>query len=142
MVVYVDDMLLLSSPRDTDALRCDIEKHVGYKDPAAPLQRYLGALYHFDAFDPCKPKPPRSLLTSMDDYATIAVQHFKPEFQEKLARVISLYITPEDIGAEGYSPGRFSSSASSHLAILQFLTRVARPDIFVAVQPLRRVVTK
>ena len=58
MVVYVNDMLLLSAPRDTALLRCELEKNMDYKDPAAPLQRYLGALYLFDAFDPSKPKAP------------------------------------------------------------------------------------
>ena len=52
MVVYVDDMLPLASPRDTDSLWRDFETSIQYKDPAAPLQRYLGALYNFDAFDP------------------------------------------------------------------------------------------
>ena len=51
MVIYLDDMLLLASLQDTDSLWRDLEKSVQYKDPAAPLQRYLGALYHFDAFD-------------------------------------------------------------------------------------------
>ena len=77
MVVYVDEMLLLSSPRDTVSLWRELEKSVDYKDPAAPLQRYLGALYEFDAFDSFKPKAPRSLLISMDDYAANAVQRFK-----------------------------------------------------------------
>ena len=66
MVVYVDDMLLLLSPRDTVSLWRELEKSVDYKDPAAPLQRYVSALYQFDSFDPFKPKAPRSLLTSMD----------------------------------------------------------------------------
>ena len=135
-------MLLLSSPRDTGALWRDLEMSVDYKDPAAPLQRYLGALYHFDVFDPYKPQAPRSLLTSMVDYAANAMQRFTAEFRENLARVISHYITPEEICAEGHSPGRFSSSASSHIAILLFLSRVARPDISVAAQRLCRVVTK
>ena len=39
IVVYVDDMLLLSSPRDTVSLWRELEKSVDYKDPAAPLQR-------------------------------------------------------------------------------------------------------
>ena len=45
------------------------------------------------------------------------------------------------VGEEGYAPGRFSSSASSHVAFLLFLSRVARPDISVAAQRLCRVVT-
>ena len=36
----------------------------------------------------------------------------------------------------------FSSSASSHVAIILFLSRVARQDISVAARRLRRVVTK
>ena len=43
---------------------------------------------------------------------------------------------------DGYSPGRFSSSAASHVATLLFLSRGARLDIPVAVQRLCRVVTK
>ena len=44
MVVYVNDMLLFDLPRGVDALWGDLEKSVDYNDPAAPLQRYLGAL--------------------------------------------------------------------------------------------------
>ena len=44
MVVYVDDMLLLSPPNETDRLWQDLQKNIQFKDPAAPLQRYLGAL--------------------------------------------------------------------------------------------------
>ena len=79
-MVYVDDMLLRSSPRGTAAPWRDLEKRVDYKDPAVFLQGYLGALYHFDAFDHKKPKAPRSVLTSMDDYAAKAVQRFDVEF--------------------------------------------------------------
>ena len=79
MVVYVDDMLMLSDPRDTDMLWRALEKSVDYKDPGAPMARYLGALYKFEAFDPKKPKAPRSMLTSMDDYIANAVQRFLKE---------------------------------------------------------------
>ena len=54
----------------------------------------------------------------------------------------SPYVTREEINAEGHSRGRFSSSASSHVAAILFLSRVARLDISVAVQRLCRVVTK
>ena len=63
----------------------------------------------------------------MDDYVSNAVQRFKAEFRDKLTRVTSPYLTTEEVGVEGYSPGRFSSSASSNVAILDFLSRVARP---------------
>ena len=79
-MVYVNDMLICFSPRDIDAVWRDFEKSVDYKDPAAPLQRCLGALYHFNVFDPYQPKALCCLLTSMDDYAANAVQRFKVEF--------------------------------------------------------------
>ena len=60
IVVRVDDMLLLPLPRVTDSFWRDLGTKVDYKDLVKPLQRYLGALYHFDAFDPKKPKAPRS----------------------------------------------------------------------------------
>ena len=69
MVVYVDDMMLLASPTDEDHLWRELEKSVLYKDPAAPLQRYLGALYKFDCFDQKTSKKPGSMQTSMDDCA-------------------------------------------------------------------------
>ena len=80
MVVYVDDMLLVSAPRDTELLWRELEKCVDCNDPAAPLHRYFGALYHFGAFDLSKPKSPRSLRISIDDYVANVVQRFKTEF--------------------------------------------------------------
>ena len=82
MVVYVDDMMMLPSPKDTDNLwreleQCELEKNVQREDPEAPLQRYLGALYKFAAFVAKKPAAPRSMLTSIDDYVANAVQRFK-----------------------------------------------------------------
>ena len=106
------------------------------------MARYLGALYKFDAFDPKKPKAPRSMLTSVDDYVANAVQRFLKEYGKKLSTVTSHHLSSEESGRLGEEPGRFSSSASSHVATLLFLSRVARPDISVAVQRLCRVVTK
>ena len=67
MVVYVDDMMLLTSPTDEDHVWRELEKSVLYKDPASSLQKYFGALYKFDCFDPKRSKKPCSMLTSMDD---------------------------------------------------------------------------
>ena len=93
MVVYVDDMLLLYEKSDTELLWREFEKSVDYTDPAAPMQRYFGVLYQFDAFDPSTPKSPRSLLISTNDYAGNVVQRFKTEFGQKLTRVTSPYIS-------------------------------------------------
>ena len=64
------------------------------------------------------------------------------EYCKNLSKVTSPYLSSEDYGQLGEEPGRFSSSACSHVAILLFLNRVARTVISVAVQRLSRVVTK
>ena len=58
-----------------------------------PLQRYLGALYKFDAFDEKKPNARRCMLTSMADYAANAVQRFKTEYGKQLTTVASPFLT-------------------------------------------------
>ena len=70
MVVYVDDMMMmmLFSPEDTNMLWRELEKSVLHKDAEAPLQRYLGALYKFDAFDRKNSYACRSMLTTLDEY--------------------------------------------------------------------------
>ena len=67
MSIYVDDMMMRAAPEDIAVLWTVLEKIVDYKDPAAPMARYLGALHKFDAFDEKKPNASRSMLTSMDD---------------------------------------------------------------------------
>ena len=47
MVACVDDMMMLSRPGDTSMLWRALEESVDYKDPEAPMARYLGALYKF-----------------------------------------------------------------------------------------------
>ena len=106
------------------------------------MARYLVDRYKFDAFDEKKPDAPCSMLTSMDDYAANVVQRFEQEYDKKLTFVTSPYLSSEDCGQLGEEPGRLSSSACSHAATLLFLSRVARPDISVAVQRICRVVTK
>ena len=91
MVVYVDDMMMLSSPKDTNRFWRGLEKSVRHKEQEAPLQRYLAALYKFDVFDEKEQNARRRMLTSMDDYAAKAVQRFKSEYGKKLTTVTSLF---------------------------------------------------
>ena len=119
-----------------------LKKSMDCKDPVAPMARYLGALCTFDAFTSQKLNAPRSVLTSMDDYAANAAQRFAEELLKILAKVTSPYISFEEYCKLGEEPCKYSSSASSHGAILMFLSRVACPDISVAVQRLCLVVTK
>ena len=49
IVVYVDDLLMAGRSDETKKLWATIEKSVGFKDPAEPIGRYLGAYHEFTA---------------------------------------------------------------------------------------------
>ena len=61
MIVYVDDMLMLATPRDVSGFWRELEKPVNFKDPEAPLARCLSAHYKFADFNPKHPNAPSSL---------------------------------------------------------------------------------
>ena len=75
MTVYVDDMLLLASPRDTSKIWRALEKRIDFKDPESDIERYLGARYRLDTVC-AKSTTPRMLLTDMNDYAVNATDKF------------------------------------------------------------------
>ena len=118
MVVYVDDMLLLAPPKDSNGIWRALEKSVCFKDPEAPLARYLGARYHFSDFDPKRRQAPRLTKTDMDDYAVNAVNRFKAEYGRKLHHVTSPYLAPEELAQICEEPGTVCASAASHVATL------------------------
>ena len=141
MIVYVDDMLMLASFDKTSELWRQIEKKIRFKDPEEDICRYLGARHTLDPYDPKQPQASRIMMTDMDSYTTNAIMKFKEQEQVKLPRVSSPFLTKEEWAQEG-QPGIYSESCASYVATLLFLSRVARPDISVAVQRLCKVVTK
>ena len=142
MIVYVDDMLLLARAADAAAIWAGLDKKVKFKDPAADIERYLGARYRLDKFNPKEPGAPRRLDVDMDDYVRSAVSKFKAELGRSLPKVTSPFLASEDWAREGVAPGAFAPSCASHVATLLFLSRVARPDVAVAVQRLCTVVSR
>ena len=135
-------MLLLASPKDTQKIWRSLEKKIKHKDPESDITRYLGARYKFNDFNAARPNESRSLLADMQDYIDNACKRFQAEYGKRLQKVSSPFLPPEEVAKEGNPGGLFARSCASHVATLLFLSRVARPDISVAVQRLCRVVTK
>ena len=142
MIVYVDDMLLVATVKDTRMHWRALERRIDYKDLESELSRYLGARYSFTPPDCKNPDAPRTLLTDMDNYVKNAVAKFETEHGANLTKVTSPYLSNDDVAKEGTFPGEFSKSCASHAATLLFLSRVARPDLSTAVQRMCRVVSK
>lgn len=112
----------------------ELEKDVEYKDKAAPIKRYLGALYSYQPFDPKHADSPRKLDISMADYIRNAFKKFSEEHAGRLRNVTSPFLTDKEWAVHSEVAGRYAASCSSHVATLLFLMRVARPDIAVPVQ--------
>ena len=47
MVVYVDDFILISPSKHEDKIWKELDKHILFKDPAAPVSRFLGVNHSF-----------------------------------------------------------------------------------------------
>ncbi|CAK0809613.1 unnamed protein product [Prorocentrum cordatum] len=100
------------------------------------------ARYTMDPANPTCPSAARRLHTDMDDYVANAVARFASEYGGELRKVTSPFLSPEQWAEDGVCPGVFAGSCASHVATLLILSRVARPDIAVAVQRLCSVVSK
>ncbi|CAK0813605.1 unnamed protein product, partial [Prorocentrum cordatum] len=125
----------------------ELEKHVSFKEPEADLDRYVGAHYDTPQYDSRRPHAPRPLVTNMSDYVKNAVKKFVEDVartapQMRLGKVTSPFVSPEQWADPGAMPGAFATTAASYVATVFFLSRVARPDISVAVQRLCPHVTK
>ena len=142
LVCYVDDLMLIATSKLTAFHWRSIEKEVDFKDPAAQIGRYLGAVYAFTDVDDSKPKAVRKLSISMSDYTRNAVSRFKDEFGRNLRNVSSPFISDHDWSQCSDKPGVFHKSCSSYTATCLFLGRVGRPDISTATQRLCTAVAK
>ena len=47
MVVYVDDFILVSPEKYEDTIWKELDRHILFKDPAAPITRFLGVHHEF-----------------------------------------------------------------------------------------------
>eukprot|EP00971_Amphidinium_carterae_P307870 6118632-Amphidinium_carterae.1 len=135
LVVYVDD-LLLTAPKDFSGRFWEsLGKALEFKDPAGPLERYLGANHELTKHGDCS-----TMHVHMKGYIDAAVKRFTSEWGQTLQKVRSPYLGKDEIECEGEP--RFVKCASSHIATLLFLARVCRPDLLVAVCRLAKKVSK
>ena len=132
MAVYVDDLSLAAGKHDEDRFWKEIERHVKFGEPAAPISKILGG--HHKVLI----KGSVSILTTqMKDFLLDAAGKFRIEAgAERLAKVRTPYLD-EDFAAKGAEgPDVFPGSASSHLMKILFAARLCRADLLVAVTRL------
>eukprot|EP00971_Amphidinium_carterae_P097772 1934644-Amphidinium_carterae.1 len=135
LAVYVDDLLLTAPQKFSEEFWEKLGKALEFKDPAGPLERYLGANHVLSKHEGC-----HMMNVHMKGYIDAAVQRFTKEWGQTLQKVSSPYLGEDEVECEGQP--KFGKCASSHIATLLFLARVCRPDLLVAVCRLAKKVSR
>ncbi|WP_288992781.1 hypothetical protein, partial [uncultured Marinobacter sp.] len=149
LVVYVDDLLMISAPEHEEALWAGIEKHINFSEPAEPIDRYLGAHYVMEKFKDEHGKECMSFSFEMSDFCSSACRAYEADVQKiigaahlKLHKADTPYAAEDTAGSTDEPPGVLSGVCASHLMRLLYAARVARPDIQTAIVRLAKHITK
>lgn len=137
LVVYVDDLLLASPPNMTDRLWRDLEKDVRFKDPEAPIQRYLGTYHVLKGQGGST-----TLKVSMNAFLQNAVRTYMHEIGVSSLPFVATPFLEDRFADKPGDVGNQSSTCASHLMKLLYAARMCRPDITVAVTRLASFVSK
>eukprot|EP00971_Amphidinium_carterae_P351160 6491948-Amphidinium_carterae.1 len=137
LAVYVDDLLLTAPKEFSEEFWNKLGKELEFKDPAGPLERYLGANHVLSKQGSC-----HTMSVHMKGYIDAAVHKFASEWGHTLQKVHSPYVGEDEEESDCEGDLKFEKSASSHIATLLFLARVCRPDLMVAVCRLAKKVSR
>ena len=120
VAAYVDDLLLAAGKHVEARLWKDIESHVKFAEPAAPISRFLGG-HHKVLIE----GGVSTLTTQVGYFLLDAAEKFRIEAgAERLAKVRTPYFD-EDFTTKGTEgPGVFAGSASPHLMEVFFAARL------------------
>ena len=134
MIVYVDDFILISPAKHEAQIWKELDKHILYKDPAAPLQRFLGVNHDIST----RSDGTYDMLTEGREYLQSAVKEYMKEI-----KVSSLPWVPtpslEDKFEDHYAKkGKQADTVLSHLMKIMHLSRLCRGDVLTTTSFLAR----
>ena len=134
MIVYVDDFILISPEAHENKIWKQLDKHILFKDPAAPVQRFLGVNHEIKILSDgtCQ------MLTEGREYLMAAVGEYMKEIG-----VSSLPWVPspsiDDKFEEKYAKrGEQADTVLSHLMKIMYLSRLCRGDVLTTTSFLAR----
>ena len=129
LVVYVDDLMLCTTSIEQENHWKSIDEAVEFKEPPAPIARFIGAQYELTPFAAGSPLADRELSIDMRSYVKNMANRFSTESGIKLRTVSTPFLPDDQWAVDDDTPGRFSTSCASFAATSLFVSRVARPDL-------------
>ena len=139
LVVYVDDLLLVSPKQHTNKIWRSIEADIKFKDPESSLDRYLGIQHSV-----VRQGSETTMVVQMQSFLQSAVQRYKDEIGVKRLPAVLTPSLDQDtpMTQEEAAPGNQALSCASHLMKLLFAARMACPWLITQINRLAKHVTK
>ena len=142
VVVYVDDFLLIAPPHLEAKIWAMLEGdpgHITFKDPAVPVDRYLGIYHHFRRL----PDGTINMYSECEKYFQDAVRVYSEEVGVKELPFVPTPSLEDKLNdSEHPEKGKQAKTAPSHLMKFLYVARLCRADIIVTVSFLARRISK
>ena len=120
MVVYVDDFILIAPSQHEANIWAELDKHILFKDPAAPIERFLGANHKIQtsANGGCR------MLTEGREYLESAVKEYMSEIGVSTLPWVPSPATDDKFEEKYAHKGEQADTVLSHLMKIMYMSHV------------------
>ena len=134
MIVYVDDFILIAPEQHEADIWKELDKHIEFKDPAAPITRFLGVNHEFKYGKDGSVH----MLTSAKEYLRSAVDEYMKEIGVKSLKWVPTPSLDDRFDEAHAKRGAQADTALSHLMKIMYIGRLCRGDVLVTTTFLAR----
>jgi hypothetical protein len=134
MVVYVDDVILVSPEKYGDTIWKKLGRHILFKDPAAPITRFLCVNHEFKTLKDGS----LQMRTEAKEYLLSAVDEYMKEIGVKTLSWVPTPTLEDKFDSEHAKEGIQAKTALSHLMKIMYIGRLCRGDVLVTTTFLAR----
>ena len=134
MIVYVDEFILSAPEKYEAQIWKNLDKHIVVKDPAAPVQRFLGANHDIKVLGDgtCQ------MLTEGREYLEAAVEEYMNEIGITSIKWVPSPSTDDKFEAQYAKKGKQAETVLSHLMKIMYMSRLCRGDVLTTTSFLAR----
>ena len=94
-ILYVDDFMLVASDKKAREHWTTLGRAVEFSEEAAPILRYMGAMYHLDQQAAGTALTSRRLVVEMENYILNLVRRFEQDWGKQVPKVTSPFPTEQ-----------------------------------------------
>ena len=137
LVVYVDDLLMVSSRTDKQVLWGEIDTAADFAEDPEDLDRFLGTYFARTVSEGVV-----RYTISMTEFMTSSYSEFEKETGRNLSPASTPYVYSDPVGPDEEEAGALQPIAAKYLMKLLYGARMARPDMCSAITRLASFVSR